>query len=66
MKTDRARKPARSRITYVVILTRPHASDGERTTVYGPYRSFRLAEGDAKAWEADGASCTVEPVTKPH
>jgi len=67
MSTTRPRKPARPRISYVVILTRLHAADGVRTTVYGPYRSFRQAEGDAKAWEAEGdRTCTVEPLTKPH
>lgn len=67
MSTIRTRKPVRPRITYVVILTRLHAADGERTTVYGPYRSFRQAEGDAKAWEAEGGrTCTVEPLTKPN
>ncbi len=67
MNATRTRKPARPRITYVVILTRLHPADGERTTVYGPYRSFKLAEGDAQAWEAAGGrTCTVEPLTKPH
>jgi hypothetical protein len=50
---------------FVVILTRLHASDGCRTTVYGPYSSFRLAEGDAKAWELDGKTCLVEPLVNP-
>lgn len=58
--------PTKPRMRYVVILTRLHAADGQRTTVYGPYDSFKIAEGDAKAWEADGSSCTVEPLTKPH
>ena len=52
--------PARSRfaetMTYVVIVQRtPLQRD-----VYGPYRSFKTAEGDAKAWGG-----TVEPVMKP-
>jgi len=66
--TTRTGMPARPRrTTYVVLLTRLHAADGVRTTVYGPYRSFTRAEGDAKAWEAEGGrTCTVEPLTKPH
>ena len=43
-------------MTYIVI--------GQRTPlqrdVYGPYRSFKAADGDAKAWGG-----TVEPVMKP-
>lgn len=51
---------------YVVILTRPHPYDGVRTAVYGPYSTFKRAEGDARAWELDGKVCTVEPLVKPH
>ncbi|WP_157497386.1 hypothetical protein [Diaphorobacter sp. J5-51] len=44
-------------MTYVVIVQRtPMQRD-----VYGPYRSFKAAEGDAKAWGG-----TVEPVMKPN
>ena len=57
--------PRRPRISYVVILTRLHAADGRRTEVYGPYRTFKRAEGDALAWQVDGAECTVEPLTRP-
>ncbi len=60
-----ARAP-RPRTSYVVILTRVHASDGRRTEVYGPYSTFKRAEGDAQAWQVDGAECTVEPLTRPH
>ena len=43
-------------MTYVVIVQRtPLQRD-----VYGPYRSFKAADGDAKAWGG-----TVEPVMKP-
>lgn len=54
------------RLSYVVVHTKLLASGEERTTIYGPYRSFRLAEGDAHAWEADGSKCSVEPLVKPH
>ena len=43
-------------MTYIVIVQRtPLQRD-----VYGPYRSFKAADGDAKAWGG-----TVEPVMKP-
>ncbi|WP_172751400.1 hypothetical protein [Diaphorobacter sp. LR2014-1] len=43
-------------MAYVVIVKRtPLQRD-----VYGPYRTFKRAEGDAKAWGG-----TVEPVKKP-
>ena len=45
MSTTRARKTARPRITYVVIVKTGEVS----IAVYGPYRSFKRAEGDAKA-----------------
>lgn len=56
MNTKRARKTARPRITYVVIVKTGEVS----IAVYGPYRSFKRAEGDAKAWDG-----TVEPMNKP-
>lgn len=43
-------------MTYIVIVQRTPL----QREVYGPYRSFKVAEGDAKAW--GGA---VEPVMKP-
>ena len=43
-------------MSYVVIVERgPMTRD-----VYGPYRSFKRADGDAKAWGG-----TVEPIRKP-
>ena len=56
MSTTRARKPTQPRITYVVIVKTGEVS----IAVYGPYRSFKRAEGDAKAWDG-----TVEPMNKP-
>ena len=56
MSTPRPRKPARPRISYVVIVKTGEVS----IAVYGPYRSFKRAEGDAKAWDG-----TVEPMNKP-
>jgi len=56
MSATQARKPARPRTTYVVVVKSGEVS----IAVYGPYRSFRRAEGDAKAWDG-----TVEPVKKP-
>lgn len=43
-------------MTYIVIVQRTLL----QRDVYGPYRSFKAAEGDAKAWGG-----TVEPVMKP-
>ena len=61
MSATQARKPARPRITYVVIvLYIAVVGPIGLIAVYGPYRSFRRAEGDAKAWDG-----TVEPVKKP-
>lgn len=45
---------------YVVIVQRTPM----QREVHGPYRSFRRAEGDAKAWEANGVICTVEPLIR--
>ena len=48
------------RQTFVVIVR-----EGEYTcTVAGPYRTFKRAEGDAKAWQKRGREITVEPITK--
>jgi hypothetical protein len=43
-------------MTFVVIVQRSDST----LDVYGPYRSFKKAEGDALAWGG-----TVEPVLKP-
>ncbi len=45
----------RERTTFVVMVRRSELSQD----VIGPYRSFRAAEGDAKAWGG-----TVHPVIK--
>lgn len=38
-------------------------ADSLQVRVIGPYRSFRLAENDAKALDGvDGVSATVEPL----
>lgn len=38
----------------------------KRSITVGPYRTFKRADGDARAWDgADGRSCWVEPVTSP-
>lgn len=49
-------KSTRERITYVVLVQKSEFS----VAAHGPYRSFKRAEGDAKAW---GGS--VEPLQKP-
>jgi hypothetical protein len=50
-----ARRPVRQRSSFVVIVKTSEFTQD----VYGPYRSFRAAEGDAKAWDG-----TVEPLAK--
>lgn len=57
-------QPQRARrvVTYVVVVQTPGRI---ASAVYGPYRSFKRAEGDARAWEADGSSCAVEPIMSP-
>jgi len=49
-------KSIKERMTYVVLVQKSEFS----VAVYGPYRSFKRADGDAKAW---GGS--VEPLKKP-
>lgn len=50
---------------FVVMQRKPRQSGGDDLFVHGPYSSFRLAEGDAKAWEADGGTCSIEPLMRP-
>lgn len=54
----------KERIRYVVLQRKPRAGASDELLVHGPYASFRRAEGDAKAWEADGSTCSVEPLVK--
>lgn len=47
-------------MTYIVVVER-----GAEREAIGPYRSFKKAEGDAKAWDGDGRIAYVVPITKP-
>jgi hypothetical protein len=50
-------------MTYIVLLLSARSLAFE---VRGPYRSFKRAEGDAKAWNGiDGKSASVEPIMPP-
>jgi hypothetical protein len=50
-------------MTYIVLLRSENSLAFE---VRGPYRSFKRAEGDAKAWDKiDGKTTSVEPIMPP-
>lgn len=48
-------KPKQPRMSFVVVVRTSELT----LAVYGPYRSFKRAEGDAKAWEG-----SVEPMQR--
>ena len=50
-------------MTFVVICY--NREDADDMSVYGPYRSFKAAEGDAKAWDRWARPTFVYPINDP-
>ena len=46
-------------MSYIVLI---QFAGSVRVEVRGPYRSFKRADSDAKAWTAGGETASVEPV----